>query len=333
MITQFRYRRLRGHCACSFLLHAEKTTSLRTLADKAKRRSPGGRPLLAAALLCGALLAGGGCGAARVPPTVRVRVTGAQIATELVESWLKRADAYSFQVTRAINPTWSQVGFQSLARGQCDLACTDRPVEQRELDQFGDQEILGYRVAFYGYALYVHPDNPLDSIFSKHIGLVFKRQVTDWSELAGPDGPALSGPIRLYGPPKVSRGGDILMRQANIWFGQPTWEVLPTDQDIVNRVAADPLALGFASIGFDQEARYLGLRMQRRSKPAFPSLEEFESERYGLAKVVYVYFVAPPNPAVSAALEYLFSKRGQQVVAESRIWPLPWDRAPVAPPP
>jgi ABC-type phosphate transport system substrate-binding protein len=122
------------------------------------------------------------------------------------------------------------------------------------------------------------------------------------------------------------------MRQAQIWFGEPTWEPLDSDAEIVDAVAADPLALGFASVGFDQGVRYLGLRMRRTDPPAFPSLEEIESERYGLAKVIYVYLPADPTPAAQAVRDFLFSPRGRLAIESTRIWPIPPERAAVETP-
>lgn len=275
------------------------------------------------------LLLAGGCTLGNVPPTVHVRITGAQIATELVQSWLEDAKSYRFDVTRSENPVWSDVGFRALARGDCDVACTDRPIERAELERFGDREVHGYRVAFYGYALYVHPSNPLDSIFARHISLLFQRKIVDWHELGGTQLPDLTGPIILYGPRKCTRGGLVLMRQAGIWFAEPTWHALDSDTEIVGRVAADPQAVGFASIGLDEGVRYLGIRMQRTGTPAFPSLEEIESGRYGLAKVIYVYCVAPPNEPAGAVIEYLFSERGRQAIERTDVWPIAWDRAAV----
>jgi phosphate transport system substrate-binding protein len=281
----------------------------------------------AAALL---LLVLSGCRSATISPSVRVRITGAQIPTEFVESWLHDAHDYQFVVEQVGVPSWSQVGFTALAQGECDLACSDRPLEKRELEQFGDREVRGYRVAFYGYALYVNPANPLDSIFAKHITLLFQRKIKDWRELGGNELPDLQGPIHLYGPRKVTRGGNILMQQARIWFAEPTWEVLDSDAEIVSRVAADPQGLGFASVGLDQDVRYLGIRMRRTGPPTFPSMEDIEGDRYGLAKVIYVYFVCPPNPAAAAAIEYLFSARGQQAIEATEAWAVPWERAAVS---
>ena len=94
-------------------------------------------------------------------------------------------------------------------------------------------------------------------------------------------------------------------------------------------VAADPYVLGFASIGFDQDVRYLGLRMRRADPPAFPSLEEIESERYGLAKVIYVYLPAEASSAAEAALDYLLSEDGRQAMESTRVWAIPRERAAV----
>jgi phosphate transport system substrate-binding protein len=266
-----------------------------------------------------------GCQTTQVRPMLDIRLAGAQIPVELVASWLQHADQYRFDVEQVEPVYLSQHGFQNLRDKNCDLACTDRLLTSREYETFAERNLTGYRVAFYGCALYVHPENPLDSIYAGHLEPLFRRKLTDWREL----GAAYEGPIRLIGPHKSTRGGMVLMRQAGVWFDDATWEALDSDAAIVDAVAADPSALGFASIGFDQNVRYLGLRMRRTDPPAFPSLEEIESERYGLAKVIYVYLPADPSPAAAAALDFLFSEAGRRAIESTRVWPVSLSRAPL----
>ncbi len=263
------------------------------------------------------------------PKGVRVSLGGAQIPVELVESWLHDSKTRPFTVHRVAPVYLSQHGFENLARGECDLACTDRPVTVRELPQFGDRPVQGRRIAFYGYALYVHPSNPLDSIFVKHLRLVFEKKIADWKDLTGEPIAGLEGPIQLYGPHKSTRGGSVLAPLAKIWFATATWQTLDTDAEIVAKVAADPLALGFAGIGYDQGVRYLGLRMDRTGAPAFPSLEEIESARYDLAKLIYVYYVDPPSPAAQAVLDYLYGPEGRAAIESTDLWAVPLERATV----
>lgn len=273
------------------------------------------------------MVVSGGCQRPERMPAVTVRLGGAQVAVELVESWLREARQTSF-LTQQVMPVYmSQHGFENLARGDCDIACTDRRITSREIEQFGDRKLGGHRVAFYGYALYVHPDNPLDAVFAGHLRLIFRKQINDWQALAGEEIPDFSGPINLYGPAKETRAGMILSPIANIWFSRPTWQVFETDQEIVDAVAADPYGLGFASIGYDQEARYLGLRMQRRARASLPSLEEIESEQYGLAKLIYVYYLDPPAPAIQAVLDQLFSEAGRASIEDAKLWAIPRARA------
>jgi phosphate transport system substrate-binding protein len=267
-----------------------------------------------------------GCRSYTPPPKYDLRLAGAQIPVELVESWLKSSRSPRFITERVQPVAWSEAGFEHLQRGECDIACTDRRLTEREIGKFGDRDIQGYRVAFYGYALYVHPDNPLDSIFAGHIELLFRGRITDWKELG-----AHQGPIRLIGPRKSTRGGFILMRQARIWFDNPTWEAMNSDAEIVEAVASDPLALGFASIGLDEDARYLGLRMRRDGSPAFPSLEEIESERYGLAKVIYVYFPVEGGETADAVLDFLYSEEAGAEMETADVWQTPRERGPVEP--
>lgn len=260
-------------------------------------------------------------------PRIELSLGGAQIPVELVQSWLHEADSPGFVARQVPLVRYSQDGFKNLALGKCDIACTDRRITTRELPAFGDTKIVGRRVAFYGYALYVHPDNPLDAIFAKHLEMILQQRITDWQELAGNQIPDLKGPIHVYGLSKSTRAGQQLSHMAQIWFANPSWTVLENDRAIVDRVADDPLSLGFAGIGYDEGVRYLGLRMTRTGKPAFPSLEEIESEAYGLAKLIYVYYREPASREVELALDYLFGESGQRAIVETDVWPIDRSRS------
>ncbi len=258
-----------------------------------------------------------------------ITLAGSQIAVEAVDNWLAAAPTHHFAIKKTWPMRYSQDGFDNLARGQCDLACADRLLNDREIDQFGQQPVAGRRIAFYGYALYVHHTNKLDAIFAGHLEMVLQQRITDWHELAGDAIPDLQGPINVYGLSKSTRAGMQLSHMARVWFNKPTWTVLDTDAEVIDRVARDPLALGFASLGYDDGVRYLGLRMQRTAPAALPSLEKIESERYGLAKVIYVYYLDPPSPQVQATLDYLASDAGQAAISASDFWPIAPDRAPL----
>lgn len=250
----------------------------------------------------------------------------------MVESWLRASQTHGFDVQKLWPLDYSQRGFENLARGACDLACTDRLLSPREREQFGDRPVHGYRVAFYGYGLYVHPDNPLDAVFAKHVEMVLQGTITDWSQLAGQAIPDWQGPIRTYGRSKSTRAGMQLSHMARLFVGEPSWTVCESDAEIIAAVASDPYALGFATIGYDQGVRCLGLRMSRHGEPALPSLEEIEREEYGLAKVIYVYYIEPPSLAVQAAVDYLQSDAGRAAIEATDMWAVQPDRAEVPPP-
>lgn len=256
---------------------------------------------------------------------MRISLSGAQIPVELVESWLGNARVPHFEVERVLPVFVSQNGFEKLLRGKCDLACTDRPIGPQEQEDPEAGRLVGLKVAFYAYALYVNPANPLDAIYAGHLGLVFKQSVTDWKQL----GSVGEGPIHLHGPRKATRGGEVLMRQTKVIFDAANWEVHETDAEIVAAVRNDPLGLGFAGVGYDQGARYLGLRMERNEKPMMPSRDDIEGDRYGLAKVIYVYYTDPPNPSVSAVLDHLFSESGRKSIESTGCWQIPRGRAAV----
>ncbi len=271
--------------------------------------------------------------------TTRVSVAGSQVAVELVTSWLDAAEYGQFDVTRG-RMFLSDAGFGALRKGVVDLACTDRRITPREVEAFGDDKPVEHAVAFYGYGLYVNVGNPVDSVLAAHLSLIYRGQVGNWSMLGWPaqNGEPTSDPssvnnkdqsetgppdIALYGPPKGSRGGELLARQAGIWFDEPRWTVIETPEGIIEAVAADPGALGFAPIGYDSDrVRYLGLRMDPASESAWPSREEIEAERYGFAKVIYVYARAPIGPNAQAVIDYLRSPLGVAAIRGTGLHPM-----------
>lgn len=285
-------------------------------------RLRGSRSCLSIAAASVLILVSIGCQAQRVEPQVQLSLAGAQIAVELVESWLQTAKNPYFTITRVQPVYLSQHGYAALARGECDLACTDRLITWRELEAFKDRQPEGTRVGFYGFGLYVNRANPVDSIYAGHLELLFKKKITTWKELGGRD-----EPVALYGPVKDTRGGTVLARQAGIWFAEPTWTALKSDAEIIGKVAADPAALGFANLGLDHDVRYLGIRMDRHGQAAFPSLEEIESEKYGLAKVIYVYCRTPPSDKATKAIDWLLGERGRQAMASTEVWQIARERA------
>lgn len=277
-------------------------------------------------LLAAALTLLAGCGPVRIAKTVRLSMAGAQIPVELISSWAGDAKDYRFRIT-PVSPIYlSQHGFDALRRGECDVACTDRVIALRELEGFGDRKLVGYRIAYYGYGLYVNHDNTVDSIFAKHISMMFKKQITDWKQLGGPE-----IPIRLYGPKKGTRGGQLLSRQAGIWFDVPTWEAFDSPEEIVQHVADDPGGLGFAPIGYDHDTRYLGIRMTRGGPPAWPSIEEIEADKYGFAKLIYVYAFEPLGDDARMLIDYLQSADGVAAIESTRMHAIPPLRAVIRP--
>lgn len=244
---------------------------------------------------------------------------------ELVQSWLAESSDVRF-VTERVNPVYlSQHGFQNLRDGACDLACVDRTIGTTERPEFAAPP-QAWRIAYYGFGLYVHPDNPTDSIYAGHFKSLLRGTMTDWKEV-GP----WEGKVRVLGPRKSTRGGQALMQQAQIWFADPTWEALESDAEIIREVAADPTALGFASIGYDRDVRYLGLRMERNGRPAFPSIEEIERDDYGLAKLIYLYAASPPSPGVDAAVKFLQSEAGHEAIRRTGLRPISAERAVLRP--
>lgn len=237
----------------------------------------------------------------------------------------------------------------ALYTGVGDLALMGREIWPNEISAF--KEVFGYaptgvdvvtgsfNVRNRGYALVVftHKDNPLSQLTLAQLDAAFGAQrpgaphAKTWGDL-GATGAWAAQPIHLYGLP-IARGFGQFFEDA-VFDGRRKWDASlrefadkpgsrggATDggQLMLEAMASDPLALGYAGLVYHQEnVKPIALALREGTPYVAPTRENVTNHSYPLTRKITMFLNRVPgqpvDPKLREFLRYVLSREGQEAV-------------------
>ena len=264
---------------------------------------------------------------------------GSDTLNNLMTLWAEDFKRQHPSVNIQVQGAGSSTAPPALTEGTANFGPMSRPMKSQEIQAFEQKH--GYAptaigVAIDALALFVHQDNPLqsldmvqvDAIFSPNLRCGARFTALRWGDL-GLGGPWGGMTVQLYGRNSVS-GTYGYFKDKALCKGDFKDRVneQPGSASVVQSVSTSPYALGYSGIGY----RTAGVRTLKLSKkpggPAYePTAENALAGRYPLSRTLYVYVNKPPNrplPALEAEfLRLVLSQAGQRVVVKDGYVPLP----------
>ena len=218
------------------------------------------------------------------------------------------------------------------------LLASSRPLTDQEIKGFVSHhgyEPIGIPIAMDAVAIYVHNDNPIerltleqvDGMFSSTLKRSKGSRLTTWGQ-AGLKERWSQQPIHLYGRNKKSGTRDFFKHVALV-DGELTDDVQeqPGSASEILAIAQDPLAVGYAGVGFHSSmVRIVPLQQETEGAAILPSAESVSNGQYPLARPLYLYVNKNPkeklDPVVGEFLKFVNSRQGQETVARANFYPL-----------
>jgi phosphate transport system substrate-binding protein len=259
----------------------------------------------------------------------KVISVGASTTTNLVaraaSEFRRMYPGVNLQVTAGL----TSIGPPALVEGKADVVPMSRPLLPEEIESFRAKH--GYapteiKVAADALAIYVEKRNPVEGLTLAQLDGIFSRTrrrggpaIETWGQV-GLTGEWAGRAIPLYGYGPTD-GVHQVFRQAVLAGGEYrlSLQVVPAGSLIVQDVAADPAAIGCASIFFaSRRTRAVPLAGEDGRFYA-PTDENVRSRQYPLTRFITICVNKPPGrplaPATAEFLRYLLSPEGQQIVA------------------
>ncbi|WP_299983685.1 phosphate ABC transporter substrate-binding/OmpA family protein [uncultured Ruegeria sp.] len=194
-------------------------------------------------------------------------------------------------------------GFSDLANNNADIVLAQREVRPNELELarnagLGDltQARRSRVLALDAMVPIVSADNPVRQISPADLAMIFAAEITNWSELGGPD-----APISLHLP----RAGSGLAQAVEDLLLAPVDAVISADarrhernSDLVRVVSNDPFGIGIASLSETGAARTLPLT-GGCGHALSATRQSVKTEDYPLTSPMFIYLPQRRLPRVA----------------------------------
>lgn len=229
--------------------------------------------------------------------------------------------------------------FGHAAAGEVSILASSRLLSPEERGRFQSRyghEVMEVPIAEDAVALYVHKDNPIQQLTMEQVDAIFSitrkaggaQDIRTWGQL-GLNGDWQRQPIHLHGRDNRSGTREFFI-QAALQEGalKPEVQEAPGSASEVLAIARDPLAIGYAGIGFQGSFVKAVSLAPRADQPAvMPSAESVVNKTYPLRRTLYLYVNQDPNqtfddPLLQEFLKFVNSREGQQMVAKAQLYPL-----------
>ncbi len=231
----------------------------------------------------------------------------------------------------------------ALIQGIAQLGPMSREMKNDEIDDFEKKygcKPTRLRTALDALAVFVHKDNPLESLSLAQVDAIFSNtrkggwteEITSWGQL-GLKGDFAKAPISLFGRNAAS-GTYGFFKEHALKKGdyRSTVKEQPGSASVVQGVAEDRFAIGYSGIGYaTPNVRAVPLSSKNGGKAFGANLENVIAENYPLGRYLNVYVNRPAgkplDPLVREFCRFVFSREGQEVVVKDGYLPLPLEVA------
>lgn len=282
--------------------------------------------LVAGLVLCVAALpfaTAGGCGGS-AKDEMTIRVEGSDTMVNLAQAWAEEYRKVRPDVSVQVSGGGSGVGIASLIEGVADMANSSRPMKEKELDlaeQNTGKKPVEHIVGQDALAVYVHPDNPIDSISLEELAEIYGDggKAEKWADIGIDNMACNSGEIT-----RVSRqnnsGTYAYFREAVLGKGRD-FKLGSVDQsgskDVVALVSSTPCAIGYSGMGYKtDDVKWLKVSAKPGETGILPSVESAADGSYPIARPLYIYTSGEPTGELKEFIDWIKSPAGQKVVLD-----------------
>ncbi len=264
--------------------------------------------------------------------------TGSDTLANLMTLWTEGFKREYPNVNIQVQAAGSSTAPPALTEGTSNFGPMSRLMKDKEVEAFEARfgyKPTGIRVAIDALAVYVHKDNPLESMSIDQVDAVFSvtrrcgaaQDISRWSGLGLGDNWS-DRPIQLYGRNSVS-GTYGYFKKVALCSGDFKNSVneQPGSASVVQAVASSLNGIGYSGIGYiTSGVKAVALSEEAGGEAVAATHENALSGDYPLARYLYVYVNKKPGTPLSPLemefFKLVLSREGQEIVAKDGYIPV-----------
>ena len=263
---------------------------------------------------------------------------GSDSLANLMTLWAEEFKKNYPNVNIQIQAAGSSTAPPAMTEGTANMGPMSRPMKDSEIQAF--EEKYGYKptavpVAIDALAVFVHKDNPIQSLSIEQVDAIFsstrlcggEKDITTWGDL-GLSGEWAAKPLQLFGRNSVS-GTYGYFKEEALCKGDFKADVneQPGSASVVQSISSTLNAIGYSGIGY-RTSSVRAVPLSKKGGEAFEANEQNAlAGKFPLSRFFYVYVNKAPNKPLSPLdaefIKLMLSKQGQEVVMKDGYIPLP----------
>jgi phosphate transport system substrate-binding protein len=277
------------------------------------------------------LLTGTGAVACKKKQQGGIQNIGSDTMVNLAQAWAEEYGRVEPSASVEVSGGGSGVGVAALLNGTADIANSSRRLEPKELEEARKQgkDPREFLVGYDGLAIFVHKDNPLETISLEELAEIYKEggKINKWSDLGvtnlrGAKADDIirvsrqnnSGTYHYFRETVVGKNNDFKSGSMD----------MNGSKDVVELVGKTPAAIGYSGLGYATPAVKVVKVSPRKGEPGIaPSVATVLDKTYPIARPMFMYTPGEPTPPVKKYLDWILSEPGQKLIETTGYVPLP----------
>ncbi len=259
-----------------------------------------------------------------------IQNTGSDTMVNLAQAWAEAYAAVDDGVSIEVSGGGSGTGIAALIENTVDIANCSRKMEPMEIKKAVEttgKEPKEFLVGYDALAIYVHRNNPIDSLSLEQLAEIYgeKGTITRWSQLGVtlPKGArdeimvisrqSNSGTYHYFREAVIGKKRDMRLGTID----------MHGSKDVVELVGRTPSAIGYSGMGYSND-RVKMLRICRKlgERAYAPTIDNTQKGLYPIARPLLMYTLGEPDEAVRRYIDWILSPEGQKFVELSGYIPL-----------
>ena len=249
---------------------------------------------------------------------------GSDTLVNVAQTWAEEYRKIHPDCAVAVSGGGSGTGIAAMINGTVDIANSSREMKEREMKMARDNgnEPVPFIVGYDALAIFVHKDNPIESITIEELAAIYGEggEITSWSQL----GITVPGAARDE-MVRVSRQNNsgtyayfreaVLGREGNYKLGSLD---MHGSKDVVELVQNTRSAIGYSGLAYATDhVKMLKIAKADGETAYAPSVENTLSKAYPIARPLFMYTLGKPVGKLKAYLDWCMSPQGQKIVESS----------------
>ena len=252
-------------------------------------------------------------------------VDGSDTMVNLSQAWAEAYQKSHPGVDIQVSGGGSGVGINSLIAGKVDMANASRRMEEKEIAKFKEnhpgKEPKEHIVGLDALALYVHKDNPIESISTDELAEIYGEggKIEKWAQLGVSNKLCASDDITRVS--RQNNSGTYAYFREHVLGKKRDYKQGSIDQsgskDVVALVARTPCAIGYSGMGYKTpDVKWLKISKKKGETGIAPSEDAARSGTYPISRPLFIYTAGEPTGAVKDFIDWCKTAEGQKIVRE-----------------